>query len=83
MDTPGGPGVSGGTTMNERERDRMLSVLNVMQAQRNDLDFQEHAIIAAARGLGATWKQVADSLGLDSPQAAQQRHERLARRTGG
>lgn len=44
---------------------------------RHDLDRVEHRLIALARGAGAGWQEIADSLGLRSRQAAEQRYLRL------
>jgi hypothetical protein len=37
----------------------------------------ETGLLFAARGLGLTWAQMATALGLNSPQACQQRLDRL------
>jgi hypothetical protein len=47
---------------------------------RDELDRQELLLIHGARARGLTWQQVAKILGLDSPQAAAQRFDRLGAR---
>ncbi|MBB5081852.1 hypothetical protein [Nonomuraea endophytica] len=44
---------------------------------RRDLDLLEHSLLRAAREAGLRWRDIAGALGLDSPQAAQQRLARL------
>ncbi|MEU0521960.1 hypothetical protein [Streptosporangium sp. NPDC006007] len=60
----------------------LLAALELLAPARHRLDGLELTTITAARTAGATWKQIAASLGLDSPQAAAQRHARLAGREG-
>ncbi|MFB9476852.1 hypothetical protein ACFFR3_45810 [Nonomuraea salmonea] len=48
---------------------------------RRDLDGLETNILIRARAAGLTWREIADALGLDSPQAAQQRARRLGATT--
>lgn len=57
-----------------------LGALRDIPARRRETDQSEHALIKAARAEGFTWREIAVALGLDSPQAAQQRFERLADR---
>ncbi|MEU6024290.1 hypothetical protein [Micromonospora sp. NPDC047134] len=49
-----------------------------LPAARQCLDEQELDLIDQARQGGATWRQVAEALGLSSRQAAEQRRQRLA-----
>jgi len=49
----------------------------VLGGLRHDLDRVEHRLIGLARGSGAGWQEIADSLGLRSRQAAEQRYLRL------
>jgi hypothetical protein len=58
---------------------RALASLDIIRAQRHDLDQREHQLITAARDAGATWQQIAARLGYKDRQAAQQRHHALAR----
>jgi hypothetical protein len=57
---------------------RALASLDIIRAQRDNLDQREHQLITAARDAGATW-QIAARLGYKDRQAAQQRHRALAR----
>jgi hypothetical protein len=56
-----------------------LAALDAIGAQRRELDQHEHQLITAARKTGATWQQIATRLGYKDRQAAQQRHQALAR----
>jgi hypothetical protein len=58
---------------------RALAALDAIPAERRELDLREHRLIASARTAGATWQQIADRLGHKDRQAAQQRHQALAR----
>jgi hypothetical protein len=58
---------------------RALASLDIIRAQRHDLDQREHKLTTAARDAGATWQQIATRLGYKDRQAAQQRHRALAR----
>lgn len=58
---------------------RALAALGAIPAQRRELDLREHQLITDARTAGATWQQIAARLGYKDRQAAQQRHQALAR----
>lgn len=58
---------------------RALAALDAIPAQRRELDLREHQLISDARTAGATWQQIAARLGYKDRQAAQQRHQALAR----
>ena len=58
----------GASSVNDRERDRLLDVLRGITPERVSLDRREFAFIQAVRALGATWDQIADALGHGSPQ---------------
>jgi hypothetical protein len=58
---------------------RALAALDAVPAQRRELDLREHQLISDARRAGATWQQIAARLGYKDRQAAQQRHQALAR----
>lgn len=53
--------------------------LALIDAARSDLDTLEAALLLTARAEGMTWAQVAEELGLRTPQAAQQRWQRVSR----
>ena len=59
-----------------------LASLRSIRGQRSSLDRREYAMMTSARALGVTWKRIAGAFGLDSPQAARQRYERLEKRIG-
>ena len=56
-----------------------LAALGAIPAQRRELDLREHQLITYARTAGATWQQIAARLGYKDRQAAQRRHQALAR----
>ena len=59
----------------------LLAALTLLPLLRAELDDLEIGLQTTARGEGATWAQIAAASGLGSPQAAQQRHDRLAHGT--
>ena len=58
---------------------RAENALDAIPARRRELDLHEHRLISGARSAGATWQQIAARLGYKDRQAAQQRHQALAR----
>jgi hypothetical protein len=64
-------------------REGALAALELMAAARAEVDQLETALLFIARGLGLTWAQMAQAMGLNSPQACQQRLDRLQNRRGG
>jgi hypothetical protein len=58
---------------------RPLAALDAIPSLRRELDLHEHQLISGARSAGATWQQIATRLGYKDRQAAQQRHQALAR----
>ncbi|WP_238161234.1 hypothetical protein [Kribbella antibiotica] len=62
------------------DRDAALAALQLLPAARAELDQLETGLMFAARGLGLTWAEMARALGLNSPQACQQRLDRLTAR---
>ncbi len=67
----------------EGQVDGALAALELLGAARAELDQLETALLFTARGLDLTWAQIARSMGLNSPQAGQQRLDRLQARTRG
>ncbi|MEV4616542.1 DNA-binding protein [Kitasatospora sp. NPDC049258] len=65
----------------EVDRTDIVAALTLLPQARAELDELEEALITMARGRGFTWQEIAFGLGLGTPQAARQRHERLAGRT--
>ncbi len=57
--------------------------LRLLASARAELDQVESGLLFAARAAGMTWPQIAESLGLGSAQAAQQRLNRVLSRTSG
>lgn len=53
------------------------SALTLLDTARADLDVLETALVFSARAEGLTWARVAETMGLRSPQAAQQRFQRV------
>ncbi|TDU89927.1 hypothetical protein EV138_3508 [Kribbella voronezhensis] len=60
--------------------ERALAALRLLRAARAEIDQLETGLLFAARGQGLTWAQMAGALGLNSPQACQQRLDRLLSR---
>lgn len=54
--------------------------LRLIASARSELDTLEAALLLTARAEGLTWSQIAEQLGVRSPQAAQQRYQRIAQR---
>jgi hypothetical protein len=57
----------------------VLAGLAAIRDSRRHLDQHEHELITKARAIGATWQQIAASLGFKDRQTAQQRHQALTR----
>lgn len=57
-----------------------LAALRLIPGARRNLDVREYEALTAARDDGATWREIAAALGLESPQAAAQRYQRLKTR---
>ncbi|GAA4946457.1 hypothetical protein GCM10023224_32370 [Streptomonospora halophila] len=58
------------------------AALTLAPRMRADLDALESGLLTMARGRDMTWQEIAFGLGLSTPQAARQRHDRLNGRTG-
>ncbi|WP_125777292.1 DNA-binding protein [Antribacter gilvus] len=65
------------------EPDDLLSALALLPAAREEVEGLEAGLLFTARGAGLTWVQIADAMGYGSPQACQQRFDRLTGRKGG
>ena len=59
------------------------AALQLIESARAELDALETGLLFVARAEGLTWPQIAERLGVRSPQAAQQRFERVSQRAGG
>ncbi|MFV2010523.1 MULTISPECIES: DNA-binding protein [unclassified Micromonospora] len=60
----------------------LIAALTLVAPVRADLDAVELGLLEAARSRGLTWQAIAFGLGLGTAQAARQRYERLAGRSG-
>ncbi|OKJ11736.1 DNA-binding protein [Kitasatospora sp. CB01950] len=65
----------------EVDRADLTAALTLLPLVRAELDELEAGLLTMARGRGMTWQDIAFGLGLGTPQAARQRHERLNDRT--
>ncbi|TCO51842.1 hypothetical protein EV646_101838 [Kribbella antiqua] len=63
------------------DKDLAVAGLRLLAAARAELEQLETGLMFTARGLGLTWAEMARALGLNSPQACQQRLDRLAARS--
>ncbi len=57
------------------------AALELVESARAELDALEAGLLFVARAEGLTWAEIAEHLGVRSPQAAQQRFERVTSRT--
>lgn len=64
------------------DREDLGAALTLVPLVRSEIDELELSLLLVARRRGMTWSEIASGLGLASAQAAQQRHDRLAARTG-
>ena len=60
----------------------LFAALRLVESARAEMDALEAGLLFVARAEGLTWQQIAEHLGVRSPQAAQQRFERITARTG-
>lgn len=60
----------------------LYAALQLVESARAEMDALEAGLLFVARAEGLTWPQIAERLGVRSPQAAQQRFERTTSRTG-
>ncbi|MDX2823392.1 DNA-binding protein [Streptomyces ipomoeae] len=65
----------------EVDRADITAALTLVPLARGEMDELEVGLLEMARGRGMTWPEIAFGLGLQTPQAARQRYERLASRT--
>lgn len=61
----------------------LLAALALLPAARAEVDEVEAGLLFLARSSGLTWSEMADAMGFSSPQACQQRFNRLAARQDG
>jgi hypothetical protein len=74
--TTGGPGTNTGGIGEEG----VLAALALLAAARAELDQSEAALLFTARSHGLSWPRISQAMGLRSPQAAQQRFDRVSGR---
>jgi hypothetical protein len=60
----------------------LLAALALLPAARAEADQVEAALLFMARACGLSWARISGAIGLGSPQAAQQRFDRVAGRAG-
>ncbi|WP_350278127.1 hypothetical protein [Kribbella sp. HUAS MG21] len=60
--------------------DDLLAALALLPAARAEVDEVEAGLLFLARSSGLTWADMADAMGFSSPQACQQRFNRLTAR---
>lgn len=63
--------------------DELRAALRLVESARGDLDALEAGLLLIARAEGLTWPDIAGQLGVRSPQAAQQRFQRVSHRSRG
>lgn len=59
----------------------LFAALQLVESARAEMDALESGLLFIARAEGLTWAQIAAHLGVRSPQAAQQRFDRVTSRT--
>lgn len=79
-------GLAGGSIVAEDgeaavDENDLVAALTLVPGMRADLDATELQLLKTARGRGMTWQDIAFALGLNTPQAARQRYDRLEART--
>jgi hypothetical protein len=70
-----------GLAGDDGRREAAVAALRLFPAARAELEQLEAGLMFEARGLGLTWAEMARALGLNSPQACQQRLDRLTARS--
>ncbi|GAA1724285.1 hypothetical protein GCM10009809_20090 [Isoptericola hypogeus] len=71
-----------GDLTSEQDAEGALAALALVPAARAEVDQLETAALFSARAAGHTWARLSAALGLGSPQASQQRLDRLVARSG-
>jgi hypothetical protein len=59
----------------------VYAALGLLESARAEMDGLEAGLLFVARAEGLTWPEIAEHLGVRTPQAAQQRFERVTSRT--
>lgn len=68
------------SAVGEASHDDVRAALTLLESARADLDALEAGLMLIARAEGLTWPDIAKQLGVKSPQAAQQRFQRVSTR---
>lgn len=68
------------STIGDASHDDLRAALSLVESARADLDALEAGMMLIARAEGLTWPDIARRLGVKSPQAAQQRFQRVSNR---
>lgn len=68
------------STVGAASHDDLRAALTLLESARADLDALEAGLMLIARAEGLTWPDIAKQLGVKSPQAAQQRFQRVSTR---
>ncbi|XKH52565.1 hypothetical protein LG284_11170 [Citricoccus nitrophenolicus] len=63
------------------DHDDLRAALRLLGSARADLEALEAGLLLVARAEGLTWPDIAQQLGVKSPQAAQQRFQRVSSRS--
>jgi hypothetical protein len=82
----GGPGANAnglGPDTDGISEEGVLAALTLLAAARAELDQSEAALLFTARSRGLSWPRISRAMGLRSPQAAQQRFDRVSGRAHG
>lgn len=68
------------SSVGEASHDDLRAALRLVESARAELEGLESGIMLIARAEGLTWPDIAEQLGVKSPQAAQQRFQRVSTR---
>lgn len=68
------------SAVGQASHDDLRAALRLLESARADLDALELGLTFIARAEGLTWPDIAQQLGVKSPQAAQQRFQRVSTR---
>lgn len=71
------------SSVGQASHDDLRAALRLLESARADVDALETGLILVARAEGLTWPEIAKQLGVKSPQAAQQRFQRVSTRVRG
>lgn len=69
------------SAVGEAAHEDLRAALKLVESARADLDALEAGLMLIARAEGLTWPDIAKQLGVKSPQAAQQRFQRVSTRS--